>query len=87
MKLRLKKTQEVCSSSSFNTHAVFEIIVYGEDWCDTDYPSNYDAWIEALGEWKDLKDAFRDKDVISDNYDTRFFEPPTPEDRERGFTL
>lgn len=38
-------------------------------------------------EWKDLNRAFKDRDVITDNYNKYFFEPRTPEDRIRGFTL
>lgn len=46
-----------------------------------------DGWQEALGEWKPMDDAFRDRNVIIDNHNTTFFEPKTNEDRERGFAL
>jgi hypothetical protein len=89
MKIRKKDTQEIGSSSQFNIHSAApqEIIVYFNDWTDTDYMSNYEVWIEAKKEWKEFGKAFADKDIITDNYNTRFFEPPNKEDRDRGFTL
>lgn len=54
---------------------------------DSAYQRDFDVLLEAKREWKDLNQAFHDRDVIIDNYNTRFFEPQTPEDRERGHTL
>jgi len=88
MKLREKKTKKDCFSSNFNIHSLNEIIVGWPDGNrDSDYISNYDVWIEALSEWKDMRRAFRDKDIITNNYNDFFFEPRNKEDRERGFTL
>jgi hypothetical protein len=92
MKLRLKKTGEECTSGKFNVHAMSEIIVCGghdDDtyWMDTCFISDFDCFVEATQEWKDLGAAFKDHDVIVDNYNTYFFEPATEEDKKRGYTL
>lgn len=64
-------------------HAMAEVLT-GDD-----SPSIYelDVYLEQKQCWKSLADAFRDHDVIVDNYNSRFFEPQTEEDRQRGFTL
>lgn len=88
MKLRHKKTGALAYSSNFNMCSMSEIHVYFEDGdADSDFIPEYEAWIEAKKEWKCLSEAFRDRDVISDNYNSHFFEPPTEEDRKRGYTL
>jgi len=53
-----------------------------------------DVFIEATSKvtgkqigWKDLRAAFKDKDLIVDNFNTHFFEPVSEEDRERGWAL
>jgi len=43
--------------------------------------------VEINGEWKDMGQAFKDHDLIINNPNTRFFEPTSQEDRDRGFTL
>ena len=85
MRLRHKTKGWEVQSDRFNLHGFGEIIVCGEDWMDSDFQRDYDVFVN--GAWKDLNQAFRDRDVITNNYSTRFFEPPTPEDRERGYTL
>ena len=42
---------------------------------------DFDVWLESKQEWKDMAQAFRDKDLIIDNYNTIFFEPKTQEDK------
>jgi len=93
MKIKHIPTGEIGSSSKYNTHALNEIIVYITDdcdnipWTDTDYPSNYMVFIESVGEWMTFNDAFHDKHIITDNYNTYFFEPENEEDRKRGHTI
>ena len=89
MKIRQKKTGLLGTSTKFNTHGLSEIIVMfrNPDDMDSDYIRNYDVYLESSKQWKDLAQAFKDKDVIIDNYNTRFFEPPTEEDKIRGYTL
>lgn len=88
MKLRNKNNGKLASSNRFNPYGMSEIIVAFKDGdMDSDYISNYEVYLESTKSWKDLRQAFKDKDVITDNYNTRFFEPPTKEDKERGYTL
>lgn len=91
MKVRLKDKPEVTGyADRFNTHAVspMEIIV-GFDHGDMDsaYARDYECFIEATQSWVSVVEAFGRRLLITDNYNTRFFEPPTPEDAERGYTL
>jgi hypothetical protein len=86
MKVRTKKQpNDVAQEGGLNVHAMFEVLVPA--WGDTVPGGDLEVYIEALGEWKDLRQAFKDHDVITDNYNTRFFEPRNAEDRARGFTL
>ena len=85
MKLRLKETQETCSSYRFNIHALSEIYVYFEHDMDTDFIKNYDVWLEAKQEWKDLSQAFQDSDIIPDNFNTYFREPKNDTERTQGW--
>lgn len=94
MKVRDKKTGATGHSGHFNTHGLGEMIVGfdadaegregGQDSC---YISDFEFYIEALGAWVDSKVAFDERHVIIDNYNTRFFEPRSTEDRSRGYTL
>lgn len=87
MKIREKKTGELGSSGRFNIHGMSDIVV---DFDNGEMDSCFIGDFEVLlsnGLWKDLSQAFRDKDIITDNYNTRFFEPKNEEDRERGYTL
>lgn len=81
MRLRYKKTKTETFGYRFNILALCEILT-GDD---SALCSELDVWVN--GEWKDLHQAFKDKDIITDNYNTMIMYPPTEEDRERGFTL
>ena len=83
MKVRYKKTGSEAYSRNFNVNAIGEVLT-GDD---SPFISELDVYLEALGQWKDMCQAFRDKDSIVDNYNTHFFEPTSEEDRERGYTL
>lgn len=87
MKLRWKnpKTGEYvdCRGWQFNVHALFEVIVYFED--DSDTIPGSELEVELHGEWIALGQAFRDKLLITDNYNTCFFEPASEAERERGY--
>ena len=88
MKIRHRETGALGTSSRFNTHGLSEIIVDFQDaGMDSDYINKYEVYLEATQTWKDLELAFKDRDVIIDNYNTRFFEPPTEKDRVRGYTF
>ena len=88
IRVRHKKKDFGGVTGKFNVSAISEIIVNFDDGSmDTDFIKNYDVFIKALQEWKDLGEAFKDKDLIPDNANRYFLEPTTPEDRERGYIL
>jgi len=84
MKLRYKKhPEEIRESSNFNTTAIAEVDM-GDD---SAFFSDLDVFIVSLGKWKDLSQAFKDRDLITDNFNTCFFEPKNEEERKRGYRL
>lgn len=83
MKVRYKNTKIETASYRFNTSALNEVFT-GDD---SVFITDLEVFLEKRGEWKDLSQAFRDKDVIVDNYNIYFFEPLTDLDRDRGYTL
>lgn len=87
MKVKFKsdKSNEISWSSQFNTHGFGEVIVNGDWGQDSVYIKDLDVLIN--GKWKDMGAAFRDKDLIHDNYNIYFFEPKNEIDRKRGFEL
>lgn len=87
VKIRNIDTHEEGSSGMFNISSICEIIVYFNDWMDTDYQKRYEVFIEAIGKWIPFREAFRDNHLIVNNHNTCFFEPTNEEDRKRGFTL
>jgi hypothetical protein len=79
MKCRYKDTKTEFSSYTFNVHALSEILT-GDDTVST---ANVDVFIN--GKWKDMHQAFEDKDIVPDNYN-RFFGPPENEiAKARGY--
>lgn len=93
MKVRCKDGGWTGISSKFNVYGIGEIVVnfVSEEeeplGADSVYIHDCDVYLEQLRNWKDMAQAFRDNELITDNHNTHFFEPRTPEDRERGFTL
>lgn len=85
MQVRYKGETVIDQSSQFNTEVVDEVIIFGSWGADSAPMRELEVLID--GKWKDLNQAFTDRDLIRDNYNTRFFEPPTPEDKARGYTL
>lgn len=83
MKVRHKKTGTEAESSSFNLTTIGEVLT-GDD---SAFITELDVFLKSTGEWKDMATAFEDSDIIVNNLNTRFFEPPTGEDRQRGHTL
>lgn len=89
MRLKHKTRNLFATGSQFNTHGIGEFIAYyeGEDGdCSSDYIKDYDVQLPD-GTWKDFAQAFKDRDIIVDNYNTHFFFPTNEEDRKRGYTL
>ena len=90
MKIRMKDNiDQPFVSSRFNIHGLGEVVGFGDQFgSDCFFIKDLDVFIEAnnVG-WKDMRQAFKDKDIIVDNYNTYFFEPSSEKDRKRGFTL
>jgi len=95
MKVREKENHSVqFEASMFNVHGIGEILGYDETFgCDLFYIKDLEVLLENStcnmmnGIWKDMRQAFKDHDLITDNYNVRFFEPANEEDRKRGFTI
>ncbi len=79
MRLRYKNTGTETSSYRWNIHALAEVLTGDDTVCITDL----DVWID--GAWKDMRAAFRDKDIISNNYNDRFGIPESEEAKRRGW--
>lgn len=80
--LRYKEhPEDSFNASQFNVHAMAEVLT-GDD---SAFVSSLDVLIN--GEWKDMGQAFKDHDLITDNYNTCFFEPRDDEERKRGYAL
>lgn len=92
MKVRHKKSGCLGHSNKFNIHSLNEIIVGFDDdengepmGADSDFIRNYEVFLEKTQQWKCMSQAFKDHDLITDNYNERFFEPKNDEERERGY--
>lgn len=86
MKIRYKKTGSEGHASSFNTHALAEVLVNFDDGGgDSAFISELDVLLPSG--WKDMKQAFTDHDLVTDNYNTCFFPPHDEMERERGWRL
>ena len=83
MRLRYKTTNEEFISQGFNVHAISEVLT-GDD---SVYIKDLDVYLEKTSPpgWKDLRQAFKDKDVIIDNYNTTFREPLNEQERAQGY--
>ena len=81
MKIRYKNTKVESAASQFNTHAIGEVLTSD----DSVFIKDLDVCIDD--KWKDMLQAFRDKDIIPDNYNEWFREPKTPEEKERGYIV
>ena len=86
MKVRDKKTGAIGSSNKFNLHAMSEIMVGFDDGdCDSAFISDYDVFLDTPKVWKPMNEAFRDKDIITDNYNSEFREPRDVIEKARGY--
>lgn len=77
-------------SSEFNTCGGGEVIVclLNKDGVfegqDSAFISELEVYIDSTEEWKNMNEAFKDKDIISDKCNTCFREPLTEEERQQG---
>lgn len=82
MRVRYKEHPHIVrSASQFNMSSINEVLT-GDDSVPE---SELDVLIN--NQWIDMREAFRQHLLITDNYMIHFFEPQTEEDRERGYTL
>jgi hypothetical protein len=83
MKVRYKNNPETIGySSSFNMCSLCEVLVSGDWGGDSAFIKDLDVFILAEYQWKDMRQAFEDRDIITDNYNTCFFEPDNEEDKK-----
>ena len=82
MKIRYKAARhDIRDCSKLNMSALNEVLT-GDD---SAYFHDLECFLESKQEWKCLREAFRDKDVITDNYNEWFAEAKTQEDKDRGY--
>lgn len=81
MRVRYKNTDIETFSVMFNRYSMSEVLT-GDD---SVFISDLDVFVN--GNWKDMGQAFDDKDIIPDNYNEWFGEPNSKEDKERGYFL
>ncbi len=80
--IRYKKyPEEQFNAHSLNISALAEVLT-GDD---SAFFSDLDVYLESKKQWKCLSQAFKDRDIITDNYNTIFFEPKDEEERKRGY--
>jgi hypothetical protein len=87
MKVRNKEHTWTGFSSNFNTHGLGEVIVGfdGDGGMDSMYISDLEVYLDSKNTWKDMKQAFKDDDLIIDNYNTCFREPHNQAEIDRGY--
>ena len=86
MKVRNRQNKTEGYSSTFNTHACSEIVVYFPDGdCSSEFIADYDVYLESTQIWMDMQEAFREKLIIPDNYNTAFREPVNKAERDKGW--
>ena len=88
MKVRLKKEMNIIGTANeFIKILPGKVLMHYEKFggAESAYISDLEVYIED--EWKDLSDAFKNKDIITDYYNEWFFEPKDEEERRRGYRL
>jgi len=85
MRVRSKKTGALGEASDFNIHGLGEIVVYfdvGD--CSSEFIRDYVVQLTS-GEWKDMRQAFRDRDLIPNDLNTSFRESRSDAERAQGW--
>lgn len=85
MQVRSKKSGSLGEATDFNVHGLSEIVVYflaGD--CSSDFIRDYDVQLTS-GEWKDMRQAFRDRDLIPNDLNTSFRESRSDIERVQGW--
>jgi hypothetical protein len=73
--------EDTFHASRLNVHALAEVLT-GDD---SAFFRDLEVFVVAKQEWKCLSQAFKDRDVITDNYNTWFAEAKTEADKARGY--
>lgn len=79
------------------------IVIYEDGYIDSVFISELEVFItknlkfllnkgekqewSPVGHWISMDEAFKNKDLITDNYNTKFFEPKDEEEKNRGYRL
>ena len=81
-KIRYKNhPEDVIIVNRLNTHALAEVLT-GDD---SAFFRDLEVFLEKTQEWKCLSQAFKDKDIITDNYNTVFAEPRNQTEKDQGY--
>jgi hypothetical protein len=84
MKVRYKDKPYITGwASHFNTHSAAEVLVTFPDGDATSESIHKLQCYCAVG-WKNMAQAFKDRDILPDNYNT-FFGIPDAEEKKQGF--
>ncbi|MGU8921407.1 hypothetical protein ACV3UV_11920 [Clostridium perfringens] len=87
MKVRDKKQTWEGISNGFNTCGLGEVIVgfLDDEGMDSMFINELEVFLDSKQEWKDMSQAFKDNDIIPDNFNTCFREPRNTKERENGY--
>jgi hypothetical protein len=82
VKIRYKShPEDVRELYQLNPHGFGEVLT-GDD---SAFFSDLECYLESSKEWKCLREAFKRKDVITDNYNLYFREAKTEEEKQKGY--
>ncbi len=86
MKVRYHDRPHVTGTAiEFNTHATAEVLLnFDEGDATSEFIRELDVQLPD-GNWKPMKRAFADKDIIPDNTNSWFGLPTSPEEKQRGW--
>lgn len=81
MLIRHKDTKVETYSDKFNTSTIGEVVTQD----DSLFIKDLDVFIRSKNKWKDMRQAFADKDIITDNFNINFREPKSEEEYKQGY--
>lgn len=76
MKVRYKDKRHITgTASAFNLHSVSEVIVhFDEGDATSEFQSALQVYLDGRNEWMDMNAAFKAGHLITDDYNTHFFQ-------------
>lgn len=88
MKVRFTKNKEITGTSDkFNIISHTEVLMYFDKGGGASSEFISDLEVKIKDKWISLSEAFKQKMLITDNYNTKFFEPENEEEKKRGYRL